>query len=286
MAKFEYFNSIYKDLITQDTDSSTIKYLAFQPSLIPKLKSLDKIHLLRYSDQLSKFNLNDYVKTQWGRTFKVTDSKVYPSIFDYPRAKSLSQDRIQHFSQRQCPLKQITLQRVIKKQMKRIFYDLQFDQATTSGIIPISIGMVDQKNNQLYLVNKSYDWERSTSWLKQNVQPYVKDVSDYQKCTLEQMRDKVLQFIDPSPHREIKLYGYYSAYDHVALCKLFGTMEDLPEGIPWYTNDLQQSLDYYKDSIQNLGLQQSAQPHCALSDAKFNLQLFKALKEKYSSDSL
>lgn len=40
-----------------------------------------------------------------------------------------------------------------------------------------------------------------------------------------------------------ELYGYYSAYDHVALCWLFGKMIDLPKGFPMYTIDLQQMLD-------------------------------------------
>ena len=41
----------------------------------------------------------------------------------------------------------------------------------------------------------------------------------------------------------IKFYGYYSAYDHVALCWLFGKMIDLPAGFPMYTIDLKQTLD-------------------------------------------
>lgn len=38
-------------------------------------------------------------------------------------------------------------------------------------------------------------------------------------------------------------YGYYSAYDHVAMCWVFGKMIDLPKGFPMYTIDLKQSLD-------------------------------------------
>lgn len=38
-------------------------------------------------------------------------------------------------------------------------------------------------------------------------------------------------------------YGYYSAYDHVVFCWLFGRMIDLPNGFPMYTRDLKQILD-------------------------------------------
>lgn len=40
-----------------------------------------------------------------------------------------------------------------------------------------------------------------------------------------------------------EFYGYYSAYDHVALCWLWGKMLDLPKGFPMYTRDLKQMLD-------------------------------------------
>lgn len=44
------------------------------------------------------------------------------------------------------------------------------------------------------------------------------------------------QFVPP------EFYGYYSAYDHVALCWLFGKMNDLPKGFPMYTIDLKQMI--------------------------------------------
>ena len=42
---------------------------------------------------------------------------------------------------------------------------------------------------------------------------------------------------------KIQLYGYYSAYDHVALSWIFGKMIDLPKGFPMYTRDLKQMFD-------------------------------------------
>lgn len=38
-------------------------------------------------------------------------------------------------------------------------------------------------------------------------------------------------------------YTYYGAYDHVALCWLFGKMTDLPKGFPKHTVDLKQIFD-------------------------------------------
>ena len=54
--------------------------------------------------------------------------------------------------------------------------------------------------------------------------------------------DDVQAFIVADHKPKPELWGWYSAYDHVALCQLFGSMVDLPEGIPMFTNDLKQEV--------------------------------------------
>jgi len=101
---------------------------------------------------------------------------------------------------------------------------------------------------------------------------------------------------------DCELYGYYSAYDHVRLCWLFGVMNDLPDGMPWYTIDLQQDFDraesHYKilretdyqlkvlsklgktiTSIKELpNYPKQTNEHNALADAHFNKELHKFLQ--------
>ena len=91
-------------------------------------------------------------------------------------------------------------------------------------------------------------------------------------------------------------YGYYSAYDHVALCWLFGKMMDLPKGFPMYCRDLKQIMDektnkYYPHTVlenRNQVLdhfkkmttypkQDSSKSHNAIEDARWNKQLFEFL---------
>lgn len=96
-----------------------------------------------------------------------------------------------------------------------------------------------------------------------------------------------------------EFYGYFSDYDWVLFCSLFGTMMDLPEGFPMYCRDLKQTLDetaqYIKDgshyhpepfkSIQEALDSLKDQPnfpkkfneHHALYDAKWNFELHKFL---------
>jgi hypothetical protein len=56
--------------------------------------------------------------------------------------------------------------------------------------------------------------------------------------TREQLRNELLAFCDPTRYGTPELWGYYSAYDHVALCQVFGTMMNLPSGWPMLTYDV------------------------------------------------
>lgn len=86
------------------------------------------------------------------------------------------------------------------------------------------------------------------------------------------------------PLKDIELFGYYSSYDHVVLCWLFGRMIDLPKGFPKYTNDLKQMIE---DKGKNLGYKnyhsflktlnnypKQTNAHNALSDARWNKELY------------
>ena len=94
-----------------------------------------------------------------------------------------------------------------------------------------------------------------------------------------------------------ELYGYYSAYDHVVLCWLFGHMIDLPKGFPMFTNDIQQMLvekhklylsmpflfaaqvkydfdEWFNWAKSLTGIDKQINQHNALDDAKWNKLVF------------
>ena len=101
----------------------------------------------------------------------------------------------------------------------------------------------------------------------------------------------------------VKFYGYYSDYDWVCFCWLFGKMIDLPKGFPMYCNDLKQELDRVvsnkdlsvPDGLGNLvkipntnnkldivkrlsNYPKQTIEHSALRDARFNRDLYNFLK--------
>ena len=281
MATFEYLNSLYKDLITEDTNLNGMKYISFTPEEIVKFKKEDTINFIKPIDELSNYNVGDYIKTEWGRVYKVEDTQIYANLEDWPYLNTLSLTEIEELSSRECSYKAIILKRVLKKETKRYFYDCEFDE-TKDSIELISIAFVDEERHELYLINEDYNWQNASEWLKLHVYPFIKEAPDYIKIDLQTIKNKILAFIKPSPSKNIKLYGYYSAYDHVCLCKLFGTMNNLPEYMPMYTIDLKQTLDYFNETLTSLNIKESENEHNALSDAKFNYSLYKAIKDKFN----
>ena len=95
-----------------------------------------------------------------------------------------------------------------------------------------------------------------------------------------------------------EFYGYYSDYDWVVFCWLFGKMIDLPKGFPMYCIDLKQILDenivLWADKIKGIRLMdfesqldyfkkqenypKQTNEHNALADAKWNFKLYKFLQ--------
>lgn len=135
-------------------------------------------------------------------------------------------------------------------------------------------------------------------------------VNKYGKSN-KQIADEIKMFIGTKEtvenYEEVKhllkpqFHGYYSAYDHVALCWLFGKMIDLPKGFPMYTIDLKQMMDekISQDNLEingvkipNYNLDKKIQTiknitnypkqtneHNALADAKWNKELYEFLKD-------
>lgn len=175
--------------------------------------------------------------------------------------------------------------------MPVIDYDCEF--ARTSGQIDlVSIGMVDDRDRRYYAISRECDLSAllADGWLMRNVVsalPLTRttgpdgdflawdpDKPDFDKVkTRAQIAREVEGFVLDTAHRgrtgmlpHVELWANYGAYDHVALCQLFGTMMDLPEGFPRWSHDIQQEAERLGLSDKDLPQQASGQ-HNALADA-------------------
>lgn len=143
----------------------------------------------------------------------------------------------------------------------KFFYDTEFLEDGRT-IEFISIGIVAEDGREYYAVNRDADWNRigAHEWLMANVVPHLSPMTEWKPKT--QIRDEVAAFIlDVEP----ELWAWYSSYDHVVLAQLFGTMLDLPAGIPMYTNDVRSLVDW--TGVDELP-KQSGTAHDALDDAR------------------
>jgi hypothetical protein len=179
--------------------------------------------------------------------------------------------------------------------VRRVFYDTEFiDNGKTIDLI--SIGMVDEEGNELYYVNNDCSFKKvlKHKWLRENVLPYLPTLDDrwddkYGHSEVVKSKyfisrevknfilGKCPTFVPEGTklpkYETVELWAYYGAYDHVALAQLWGSMIDLPKGIPMYTHDLKQEMDRLGVKKSDLSHLDKGNEHNALDDAKWNLQL-------------
>lgn len=180
----------------------------------------------------------------------------------------------------------------------RYFYDTEFiEDGRTIDLI--SIGIVAEDGREYYAINSECNFREANEWVRENVIAHLPPLTsisvlgtntrhpDYK--SRREIQSELLAFIgtrdmgwvaqtkdmDGKP----EFWGYYSAYDHVALCQLFGTMMNLPKGWPMYTRDLKQLCD----SLGNPELPaQGKGEHHALADARWNKLAYDFLMERQS----
>ena len=142
------------------------------------------------------------------------------------------------------------------RSVRRVYYDLEFLD-TGRALDVISIGMIDDQGTTFYGVNSEMpDWQiRRHPWLMANVVPHLPQRGNQPKHWLyDHLGPNVMTrtMLARSVHkylvgglggRELQLWAWYAAFDHVGLSWLFGSMGEHPDGIPMWTNDLRQEVE-------------------------------------------
>jgi hypothetical protein len=165
--------------------------------------------------------------------------------------------------------------------LTEIYYDTEFiDNGKTVRLI--SIGMVREDGKEYYAINEDPNVVIAASrvpWLRVNVMPYLpliyRDSEDFipqwdtGKPDFQNVKTKdrialdIADFIREVP--DPRLWGWFSAYDHLVLSQLYGRMLDMPNGIPQRTNDLAQEAERLKVTLPGMpGIRR----HNALEDAR------------------
>lgn len=162
----------------------------------------------------------------------------------------------------------------------RFFYDTEFiDDGRTIELI--SIGMVCEDGREYYAVSTAFDPERAGPWVRQHVLPKLPPLSSPLWRSRAQIRDELAEFLglDSSGHKSgpadpIELWAWVGAYDHVALCQLWGPMTALPRPVPRFTLELKQ---LWYDLGEPAVPKRPVDSHDALVDARYNLVRYRAM---------
>jgi hypothetical protein len=191
----------------------------------------------------------------------------------------------------------------------------------------ISIGVVCEDGREYYAISNEYRYSDASNWVKENViRPmYEQSVPGFKRQFLYERNFHIS--VGKSNHlilmelmdffkvaydhtypglfapEDTQVYGYYSDYDWVLFCSLFGKMIELPKGFPMYCIDLKQTLDEVaRNNMLNIQNKHRAESrfettlrviknddrypkqtneHNALADARWNMQLYNFLQKGY-----
>jgi len=154
----------------------------------------------------------------------------------------------------------------------RYFYDTEFiEDGTTIDLV--SIGVVDEGGREFYAVSTAFDPTKAIPWVRDHVLDKLPSPADRAWQSRERIRDGLLAYLT-GPGEPFELWAWYAAYDHVALCQLWGPMTALPRPIPRYSHELRQRW-------HDLGRPKLPEPppdqHDALADARHNLARWQAM---------
>lgn len=157
----------------------------------------------------------------------------------------------------------------------RYFFDTEFiEDGLTIDLV--SIGVVDETGREFYAVSTEFDPAKAGPWVRAHVLSKLPSPGDRAWQNRATIRERLLAFL-LEPDREVELWAWYAAYDHVALAQLWGSMPDLPKEIPRFTRELRQRwADVGRPPLPKA----PANAHDALADARHNLARWKVMEQR------
>ena len=161
----------------------------------------------------------------------------------------------------------------------RYFYDCEFiEDGRTIDLV--SIGVVSEDGREFYAVSTEFDPSHAGKWVRANVLGKLPNPSSKAWRSRDRIREGLVEFLldgddaDYAQPGQVELWAWVGAYDHVALCQLWGPMTALPRFMPRYTHELKQVWED-AGSPELPPLPDDA--HDALADARHNLAKYRMI---------
>jgi hypothetical protein len=167
----------------------------------------------------------------------------------------------------------------------RYYLDSEFDEDGKT-IELISLALVHESGEQLYVVSNEFGIARCTDWVKAHVLPllppretWLSRAAIYRRLVHFLARGEASIEAAAAKYGKPEIWAYFADYDWVVLCQLFGRMVDLPKGMPMYCRDLKQLMDEHGIQKGDLPAPDPLRTHDALADATWNLHAHRAILE-------
>ena len=155
----------------------------------------------------------------------------------------------------------------------RYFYDTEFiDNGRVIDLI--SIGVAAEDDREYYAVSTEFNPELAGRWVRAHVLPKLPPPASPLWRPRARIRGDLENFLGVDGDEPIELWAWVGAYDHVALCQLWGPMTALPPPIPRFTRELRQ---FWEDRGCPRMPPRPRDAHDALVDARHNLHRFRLI---------
>ena len=160
----------------------------------------------------------------------------------------------------------------------RWYLDTEFNE-NGKTIELISLGLINEAGREFYACSAEINETRiakANPWVGKNVLPKL---PPHSATTIWMRRKKMAERIGKLllPDPEIEVWAYFGAYDWVVFAQLWGTMFDLPKGMPMYVHDIKQEMDRLGIDVRQLPPQNKNSTHDAIDDARWNRAAHMAL---------
>lgn len=168
----------------------------------------------------------------------------------------------------------------------RFFYDCEFlEDGRTIELV--SVGVVAEAPGgglgaEFYAVSTDFNPDLANSWVRRHVLPKLPSPADPAWRSAPQLRDDFYAFLlDHARGGAIDLWAWVGAYDHVAICQLWGDMPKLPAAMPRYTRELKQLWELAgKPKLPRVP---DSEAHSALADARHNAERFAVISAQLAA---
>jgi len=161
----------------------------------------------------------------------------------------------------------------------KYFLDTEFlDDGKTIDLFSIGVKAADGR--EYYAVSIEADFNRvwcssEFGWFKENVMGSIDIKGDGKRR--EEIRDDLAAFCT-IPEDPPEFWGYYSSYDWVAFCQLWGPMLSIPVHFPKYCMDVKQY-----SRMSGIALPPNPKIHHALEDARWIRQTYHCIQAAMGS---